>query len=106
LGGHVVSPQTPLPRAYPTASGWGIQKIIINNAQRASKIMKAQSLIGQNSLKYQIMFIATRTKLILENVLIWFMYVLISFCDRANYWAYLVSYRINRAIYWILEKKI
>jgi hypothetical protein len=24
LGGHVVSPQTPLPRAYPTASGWGI----------------------------------------------------------------------------------
>jgi len=29
LGGHVVSPQTPLPRAYPTASGWGIQKIII-----------------------------------------------------------------------------
>jgi hypothetical protein len=30
LGGHVVSPQTPLPRAYPTASGWGIKKIIIN----------------------------------------------------------------------------
>ena len=29
MGGHVVSPQTPLPRAYPTASGWGIQKIII-----------------------------------------------------------------------------
>ena len=29
LGGHVVSPQTPLPRAYPTASGWGIQKIVI-----------------------------------------------------------------------------
>ena len=29
LGGHVVSPQTPLPRAYPTASGWGIKKIII-----------------------------------------------------------------------------
>ena len=26
LGGHVVSPQTPLPRAYPTASGWGIKK--------------------------------------------------------------------------------
>ncbi len=30
LGGHVVSPQTPLPRAYPTASGWGIKKSIIN----------------------------------------------------------------------------
>jgi hypothetical protein len=29
LGGHVVSSQTPLPRSYPTASGWGIQKIII-----------------------------------------------------------------------------
>jgi hypothetical protein len=29
LGKHVVSPQTPLPHAYPTASGWGIQKIII-----------------------------------------------------------------------------
>jgi hypothetical protein len=27
----VVSPQTPLPRTYPTASGWGIQKIIIKN---------------------------------------------------------------------------
>jgi hypothetical protein len=30
VGGHVISPQTPLPRAYPTASGWSIQKIIIN----------------------------------------------------------------------------
>ena len=29
-GGHEVSPQIPLPRAYPTASGWGIQKIIVN----------------------------------------------------------------------------
>jgi hypothetical protein len=35
FGGHVVSPQTPLPRIYPTASGWGIHKVIINNhAQR------------------------------------------------------------------------
>jgi len=31
LGGHVVSPQTPLPRAYLTASGWGIQKSIIKH---------------------------------------------------------------------------
>ena len=68
--------------------------------------MRTQFWRGQNSLKYQTMSVATRTKLILENVLIWFMYVLISFCDRANYWAYLISYRINRASYWILEKKI
>jgi hypothetical protein len=36
LGGHVVSPQTPLPRAYPTASGWGIQKFIIKGHDHAS----------------------------------------------------------------------
>ena len=68
--------------------------------------MKAKSWIGQNSLKYQIMPIATRTKLILENVLVWFMYVLLSFCNRVNYWTYLMSYRVNRASYWILKKKI
>jgi len=28
--GYEVSPQIPLPRAYLTASGWGIQKIIVN----------------------------------------------------------------------------
>jgi len=26
MGGHVVSPHTPLPHVYPTASGWGIKK--------------------------------------------------------------------------------
>jgi len=40
LGGHVVSPQAPLPRVYPTASGWGIQKIIIKGTIKKSIAMK------------------------------------------------------------------
>ena len=30
LGRHVVSPQKPLPHVYPTTSGWGIKKTMIN----------------------------------------------------------------------------
>jgi len=68
--------------------------------------MRNQSWVGQNSLKYQTMSVATRTKLILENVFVCFMCVLISFCDRVNYWIYLISYRVSQASYWILKKKV
>lgn len=50
--------------------------------------------------------VATRTKEIIENIFICFMYVFISIFDRTNYWIDLISYRINRANYRILNNFI
>jgi hypothetical protein len=50
--------------------------------------------------------ITTRIIFIIENVMIWFLYVFISFCERTNYWINLTSYRISRVSYRILKKKI
>ncbi len=35
MGGHVVSPQTPFPHAYPTANGWGQYEEAIKWCEKA-----------------------------------------------------------------------
>jgi hypothetical protein len=44
LGGHVVSPQTPLPRIYPAASGRGIIKCNKSRQLRMSAMLLHSSL--------------------------------------------------------------
>ncbi len=62
--------------------------------------------ISQHKLKYSIISITTRLTLTIENLMIYFVYSFIPFWDQTNYWMDHISYKISRASYRILKKKI
>jgi len=71
-----------------------------------SKWLSAKLWISQHKLKYSIIFTTTRIILIIENTMICFSYVFVSFCERINYWIDYIGYWISRASYRKLKEKI
>ena len=81
-------------------------KIYNNFLKFKNKWLSARVWVIQKELKYLVLSATTRIRLIIENMMIYFLYVFISFGHRASYWIDYTGYWISRVSYRILKKKI